>query len=82
MTLSGSESRFRTFSAAWLQKNGHIEFPDPETGELVTGYIYKANLAEVVPDATESAEVTETIPETTESQTEPTEWCRKDAKKE
>lgn len=50
-----------------------VEFPDPETGELVTGYIYKANLAEVVPDATESAEVTETIPETTESQTEPTE---------
>ena len=23
-----------------------VEFPDPETGELVTGYIYKANLAE------------------------------------
>lgn len=50
-----------------------VEFPDPETGELVTGYIYKANLAEAVPDATESTEATETIPETTESQTEPTE---------
>ena len=50
-----------------------VEFPDPETGELVTGYIYKANLAEVVPDATENTETTETSPETTESQTEPTE---------
>ena len=50
-----------------------VEFPDPETGELVTGYIYKANLAEVVPDATENTETTETSPETTEHQTEPTE---------
>lgn len=50
-----------------------VEFRDPETGELVTGYIYKANLAEVVPDATEGTEATQTIPETTENQTEPNE---------
>jgi len=40
---------------------------------LVIGYIYKANLAEIVPDAAENTETTEPIPETTESQTEPTE---------
>lgn len=50
-----------------------VEFPDPETGELVTGYIYKANLTEIVPDAAENTETSESIPETTESQTEPTE---------
>ena len=50
-----------------------VEFLDPKTGELVTGYIYKANLTEVDPDATESTETTDTIPEATEGQTESTE---------
>ena len=50
-----------------------VEFVNSQTGEPMTGYIYKANLAEVVPDAAETTDEVETVPETTESQTDPTE---------
>ena len=50
-----------------------VEFPNPETGELVTGYIYKGNLSEVTLDSTETSKPEETIPPSTESPTETTE---------
>lgn len=50
-----------------------VEFVNPETGEPVTGYIYKGNLTEVVPDAPEDVEASEVTPDTAESQRETTE---------
>lgn len=56
-----------------------VEIPNPETGELLTGYIYKGNLttadtAEMdVHEIPENTELAETTPEATESQTEPAE---------
>lgn len=54
-----------------------VEFPNPETGEMVRGYISKRNLTadvtediEVQEDGTEATEVLETAVETTEPQTE------------
>lgn len=57
-----------------------VEFVNPETGELVTGYIYKGNVEAEEPDetevqeqATEATDESESTPDTTESQIEPTE---------
>lgn len=57
-----------------------VEFVTPETGELVTGYIYKGNVEAEEPDetevqeqATEATDESESTPDTTESQIEPTE---------
>lgn len=57
-----------------------VEFVNPETGELVTGYIYKGNIEAEEPDetevhveATEATEESEPTSDTTESQTEPLE---------
>lgn len=57
-----------------------IEFTHPETGEMVTGYIYKGNVAaeesgktEAQVEETVAVEESEPIPDVTEAQTEPTE---------
>lgn len=57
-----------------------VEFVNQETGELVTGYIYKGNIEAEEPDetevhveATEATEESEPTSDTTESQTEPLE---------
>lgn len=57
-----------------------VEFVHPETGELVTGYIYKGNVVaeesaetEALMEETIAVEVSEPIPDATEVQTEPTE---------
>ena len=57
-----------------------VEYTDPETGELVTGYIYKANIAtdeQSEEDSSEceplSTEGFETTPDGIESETEPSE---------
>lgn len=60
-----------------------VEFTNPETGELVTGYIYKGNVIAEEPDEPDEAESHEEeiedteepapISDTTMSQTEPTE---------
>lgn len=57
-----------------------IEFVHPETGEMVTGYVYKGNVAaeeaeetEAQVEETEPVEDSEHIPDTTVVQTEPTE---------
>ena len=57
-----------------------VEFVDPETGKLVTGYIYKGNVTAEEPDETETheeeiepTEEFESIPDATVNQTEPAE---------
>ncbi len=57
-----------------------IEFAHPETGEMVTGYIYKGNVAAEESEETEAqveetmaVEESEPIPDVTAAQTEPTE---------
>ena len=57
-----------------------VEFINPETGELVTGYIYKGNIiaeeqgkTELQEEVTEATEVAESSPDAAESQTEPVE---------
>ena len=55
-----------------------VEFINPETGELVTGYIYKGNIiaeeqdeTELQEEVTEPTEVAESVPDAAVSQTEP-----------
>lgn len=51
-----------------------VEFPNPETGELVKGFVPKRNLTADVPETTEDQEEEETtteVPETTVEATEP-----------
>lgn len=57
-----------------------VEFINPETGELVTGYIYKGNIiakeqdeTELQEEVTEPTEVAESVPDAAVSQTEPVE---------
>ena len=50
-----------------------VEFVNPETGEPVTGYVYKANITAADTEGSENTEVTEPTSEATEPTSEETE---------